>query len=307
MTFDVSLNQTGLSQKEIIWDTPLLDHHALILRAKLETTFKYAFQADRTEDFMSWMTDRLDNQANVVGEAIGRTGSGKSYTILTLGCITDPKWTPQRNVHYSLEDILSSEYKNDMPVTWNLDEVARTWGVGSWRSHAEWENYVESIRKKQHSIFTATPTRKPMGTTMWCLEPLRMSRRDEVVQLAISNAKGHTMGYVIISHPKHFMSKKMLQSYEDMKDNYIGSILSRKGRDNVTDAILTMLEKYPFSLEREKNIVRVSLHGNVLTTTDLVELVNENYPHLQRNNEAYAIAEGIKSKLKMMDIEKQSL
>jgi len=295
-----SLNQSGYSADEITWDNPMLDQDALKLRAILDPTFKYAFQIDRTDDFMEWMDKRIfQEHANVVAEAIGRTGSGKSYTINTCSYITDKRWTPRRNVKYSLDGILESPDKQDSPISWCLDEVARGWGTGTYRSVSEWENYIESIRKKQHSVFTATPVRKPLGTTMWCLEPVRMSRSDEVVQLALSNEKRHTLGYVIISAPWHFMPRKMVEEYETLKDAYISKVLMREGTDNISQRIEDLLGKYKFELVGESTNPRLAIDGNMMSMHDVLEIVNNHYPYLQRNNEACAIADGIKSRLKL--------
>ena len=292
----MNLNRTGLTADEINWDTPMLDQDAMVLRSHLDPTFKYVFQKDRTDDYGNWMTTRIiEEHANVVTELIGRTGSGKSYGMLGLVHETDKKFSPKRNILYSLELIMQSEHRFEAPISWGLDEVARNWGIGSWRASSEWENYIESIRKKQHSVFTATPVRKPQGTTMWCLEPVRMSREDEVTQFAISNEQRHHLGYVLISAPWHFMPKRMVEEYEKQKDDYIMSILKREGNDPTTERIGEIMAQYTFSLVEGK----VTLNGMVLTTNDILEIVNQHYPFLKRNNEAYAIAEGIKARLRL--------
>jgi len=297
------LNRTGLAADEINWDSPILDQHAMALRTQLDPTFRYAFLVDRTEHLCEWMEMRVFGEhANVVMENIGRTGTGKSYTNMTLACQTDAKFSPKRNIHYSIETILNSPYKSEEPISWMLDELARSWGIGSWRSTAEWENYIESIRKKQHSVFTATPTRKPLGTTMWCLEPMRMSREDEVVQASLSNDKRHTLGYVIISAPWHYLKRSVVEEYEDMKDEYLMKVLLRKGSDSTGDRIGELMKDFNFGKTDQNGIMRVTLDGTVLTTQDILELVNQKFPHLQRNNEAYAIAEGIKSRMKLRDL-----
>ena len=61
--------------------------------------------------------------------------------------------------------------------------------------------------------------------------------------------------------------------------------------------IKELTDKYSFTFD--DSTAKLSLDNIVLTASDLLELVNQNYPFLHRNNEAHLIAEGIKSSVKL--------
>ena len=292
------LNRTGKRLKEIRWDTPVLDMDSFKIRAMRMPSFWLAFHRDRTEYLEEFISHRLVvMHANAVLELVGRTGSGKSYSGLALSAYIDPEFDVKDCVRYSLNSILE-EADTRNGICWMLDEVERLYGLGTWRSQSEWSNYIESIRKKQHSVITCTPEPKPMGTTMFTLEPLRISRADDVCHLAIMDADRQYLGYVMISHPKEFIGQKAVNKYEKAKDKYLESILKRDKGDNIGSMADAVLDNYEFTIKMtEKGFRKVSVGGEDITGSDLVEIVNEMFPYLNRNNECMAIAEAVKSRL----------
>jgi len=293
------LNKSNMDLRDIEWSTPNLDMDSFKMKIYRNRSFWYAFKRDKTEELEEFISNRIhDMNANVVMELIGRTGSGKSYAGLTLASFIDPDFSVDRNVKYHLDDVLNSTKDHPEPICWDLDEVERVWGLGTWRSHSEWSNYIESIRKKQHSVITCTPERKPLGTTMYALEPLRISYEHKLCHCAIADDKQQYLGYVLISHPDQFIGKKMVKQYEDIKDTYLDKIQSRDKGDSIGTMADTIIQKYKFEIEvTERGARRIKLDGQILIASDIIEIVNAEYPYLNRNNECIAIAEAVKARV----------
>lgn len=313
----MQLNKSGKTIDEVVWDTPILDEDRLEMRRNAFPTFELVEENDETSALEDWCRHRIQRRtANVVLELVGRTGDGKSYSMLSLIAFVmslHGKDVSREDIVnklcFDIEEALEAKEHLDSPGDFIArDEVPYEGGVGAMRQQQEWGNLAETIRKKQVHLFLATPTRKPLSVSMWVLEPIRMSSEDEVVLLALATNERRFLGHVIISHPKEFISEEAIQEYERIKNEFLNEIEGREAGGHIDEMAEELIEEYGLRLMRRGDSLwkfAVERDGELeeLNNSDVEELAVELHPVLgNRGNELDNVVSSAKAKLKSQEL-----
>ena len=265
-----------------------LDLTEMSLRLARDPTFINAFDKSKnmTEALRAKIQKYKKQKRNFLATIQGSTGSGKSYTMLSLAhLISGEEGFPIDNIFFRIGDAIRSFDQLEPGETILIDERTREWGAGSQRIASEWANFTEVIRKFQINILNSTPREMldVLYTNRFETLPCQIDYVREVARVAIQDNKKNTLGWIAVRHPKHTVGADFVKEYEDRKDRFLFDIMkhSDKGRIRTLADEFMECDEYKLLLERFPSGPKYPM---------IFEAVDQKYPHLQRNQEVAEIA-----------------
>lgn len=266
----------------------VLDLQELAVRLGKDPTFINAFDKKKnmSEALRAKIQKFKKQKRNFLGTIQGSTGSGKSYTMLSIAhLISGSEGFPIENIFFRLSDAIRSFDKLEPGETILIDERTRIWGAGSHRIAAEWQNFTEVIRKFQINILNSTP-REMMDvlyTNRFETMPCQIDYVKEFARVAIQDQKKNTLGWIAVRHPKHTVGEKFINEYEKRKDAFLLDIMKHSDKGHIRSLADEFMEgqEYKYLLERFPSGPKYNM---------IFEAVDQKYPHLQRNQEVAEIA-----------------
>lgn len=264
----------------------------LIMKEDTEPTFGNALSQDYTEILFNTIEERKDRskQHSYIASWYGRQGSGKSWSALALAGILDPDFNISK-IFFDVEILVNKRNKlrdHDCVV---VDEMARTFGVDSMRINIMLNTIKEQLRKKSIHMFYCSPTLKEeYKSSMYVLETMFIDTKNKLTFHAYKTNQLLTLGYVIIPHPLHFISKKLLLQYEKKKDIHLKQVL--EGPKDLVEERAQLIIKNPFFIKAEKMYYKAR---GYIPYKILVQIVEKIYPEFKGSIIVYELADRIKA------------
>lgn len=177
--------------------------------------------------------ERIKRVRNVLLFIKGRTGTGKSWSALSLGnYISKVSKAPfdASNICFSTEEVMEKLKNLDKGSVLVLDEAGvRKVGPGSHREQVEISGAEQTVRKKQISFIYNAPVDIGSHLYDFVLEPFGIDYDKGIARLMVYTIKERPMGYVTIRRP----DQKLIDEYEKKKDIFIEKISKRESSSRV--------------------------------------------------------------------------
>lgn len=273
-----------------------LEKEKFEVRTVRNPSLKNFLRKNKTTAFLNQLDKLKVDKRNLLAEFIGKTGTGKSYSSIALALRNDPEFSADK-IFFTQRELIEKTgelYKNK-PITLINDEQVRNFGVGTYRIMSQYNDFLETIRKKQISVIRNSPTRKTnvsMNLSHFLIETFEgfIKLKDGILRAALCDANSHCFGYVEFSNPE-VTAPKLIKAYEKQKDVFLAKSLG-EGNESIfmrdADRLLISSEFIEFAENNKK-----------LSRSDLFNFVDFMRPELNRGNEAVQILEAFIFKIKM--------
>ena len=265
-----------------------LDLHLLNQRLMSDRHFMNAFRLDMTAALKQKIDFSKECGMNLIFHVYGKPGTGKSYSALSLAKAIDPTFKVNTHCYWDLRKFIDELDDLEDGGCYIIDEVARSWGEGSFRVLAEINTVFETVRKRQIFIIVCTPRYFYSPTWSFCLEGVagQISFELNKSRMALQTGDRKTMGFVLFNSPAVSIGAEELEIYEARKDKFLDTVLHKGGgwfevkahEVEKSDMFQTYMEAC------KENRMMPSMRG-------LMTCVNDVFPYLKYNNESSRICE----------------
>jgi len=265
-----------------------LDLYVLNQRLMSDRHFMNAFRIDMTSALKQKIDFAKQCGMNLIFHVYGKPGTGKSYSALSLAKAIDPKFAVETHCYWDLRKFIDELPSLSDGGAYIIDEVARSWGEGSFRVLAEINTVFETVRKRQIFIIVCTPRYFYSPTWSFCLEGItgQISFELNKSRMALQTGDRKTMGFVLFNSPSISIGEKELEVYEGKKDKFLDDVL-HKGGGWFEEKAKEVEESEMFLIYMEAcrgNRMMPSMRG-------LMTCVNAVFPYLKYNNESSRLSE----------------
>jgi len=264
----------------------------LLMKESADSTFGNALSEDYTEDLFKTLEERRDRniQHSYIASWYGTQGSGKSYSALALSGILDPNFHSGK-IYFDIEDLVNKRSKLKEHDAVVIDEMARPFGLDSMRISIQVNTMKEQLRKKSIHFFYISPTLKEeYHSSQYILETMFIDKKNKLSFHAYKTNELLTLGYVVIPHPLHFISKKTLIQYERKKDEHLKEVL--EGPKDLVEERAQQIIKNPFFLKAEEMYMKAR---GYIPYKILVQIVEKIYPEFKGSVIVYELADRVKA------------
>lgn len=292
----------------VIDELPVADFDKVALQQRFEVDpkFERALSAgfDITSEFGEKLRRRIDDEdANLIIEAFGIGGIGKSSVVFTVSKMFLDKEFGVKNCFFGKEDLLANLNEFKPRSTVHLDENVLEYGLGKNRRESEYENVINTVRKYQLSLSSCAVVPRLKQYAHYALEPLFIDREKRETRVAIHLPEvtgGYVsyglLGWITVRDPKLVLPPEFFVEYESRKDEFIKETLHKGSGDYYLDCAREIIASSAF-------VPLIEFYGGRKTPRlpprqEIIEVVNLLFPELKRNNEADAIARRVLFELK---------
>lgn len=259
-------------------------------------TFRRFMSKNQTKSVIEQIQKNKKEHRNLIIEFLGETGTGKSYSSIALGLRTDPNLNVDKIV-FTMRDLIESAPKlyNGKPITLINDEQIHTFGIGSYRIRSQFSDFLETIRKKEISIFRNSPTRKfnidsDLSHFIFVTFGGFIDKHEETNRVAICDNSFNCLGFVEFDNPAK-TNPKLIKAYEKKKDAFLNDLMGNDAESTFMRDAKKLMESHEFN---------DFLAGvNKVSREDLFNFVDYMRPELRRGNEASEILSALMFCMKM--------
>lgn len=202
-------------------------------RRKRENDIKYAkfSQVNVNPMFIDHCRFRFSNHGNVIISVVGRpaekTGSGKSYSSMSLGRFfcseLGTKFSPS-SIHFDINKIMEAMRRKGKKTTLVMDEQIPEFGAGSGTMQMQMTRAEETMRKRQINFIYNSPTPHTHSHD-FVLQTYGIDRKQGIARLLVYvEYPGVPYGYITLRKPPLKLSAK----YEKKKDTFLDRVTARK-------------------------------------------------------------------------------
>ena len=264
----------------------------LCMKEDSEPTFCNALSEDYSEELFKTLEERRrkDIQHSFIASWFGTQGSGKSWSALSLAGILDKDFNIDK-IFFDIDVLVNNRHKfreHDCVV---IDEMARTFGLDSMRINIMVSTIKEQLRKKSiHMFYIAPVLREEYHTSQYVFETMWIDKKQKISFHAYKTNQLLTLGYVIIPHPLHFISKKLLLQYERKKDLHLKEVL--EGPKDLVEERAQQIMKNSFFMKAER---MYHTARGYIPYKILVQIVEKIFPEFKGSIIVYELADRIKA------------
>lgn len=264
----------------------------LFMKEEIDRTFSNALSNDYTEELFNTLEERRDKkvQHSFIASWHGLQGSGKSYSALALSGILDPDFNIHK-IFFDIEVLVNKRHKLRENSCVLVDEMQRAYGIDSNRVNIMLQTIKEQLRKRSIHMFYLSPTLKDEHqSSMYVFETLFINKEDKLAFHAYKTNELLCLGYVVIPHPLHFISKKLLIQYERKKDLHLKEVL--EGPKDLIEERARQVMRNPFFIKAEKMYLNAR---GFIPYKILVQIVEKLFPEFKGSIIVYELADRIKA------------
>ena len=260
-----------------------IDLHILNQRLMSDRHYINAFKIDMTSALKQKIDFSKKNGMNLIFHVYGKPGTGKSYSALSLAKTIDPKFNIERHCYWDLRKFIDELDLLEDRGCYIIDEVARSWGEGSFRVLSEINTVFETVRKRQIFIIVCTPRYFYSPTWSFCLEGISGQISFELgkSRMALQTGDRKTIGYVLFNSPENSIGTEQLSVYESRKDDFLNDVLHKGGGwfEQKAEEVEKSEMFLAYMDSCRDNKMMPSMRG-------LMVCVNAVFPYLKYNNES---------------------
>lgn len=265
---------------------------------EVRPSFRHFLNRDKTDAFLRELNKIKKDKRNLLAEVVGDTGTGKSYSSIALALRNDKAFSIDK-IFFTQRDLIEKArdvYKGK-PITLINDEQTKIIGIGTFRVLSQYNDFLETIRKKQISIVRNSPTRKHyvnMNLSHYLLQTFSgfIDAERNVLRAALCDNQFYCLGFVEFSNPLQ-TAPDLIKKYEKKKDKFLDTML----HDGEESTFLRDAEK----LLNSSEFKQFAGNQKKLSREDLFNFVDFMRPELKRGNEAVEVLSAFIFKLKMSE------
>lgn len=265
---------------------------------EVKPSFKNFLRKNKTDAFLREMNKIKKDKRNLLAEVVGETGTGKSYSSIALALRNDSEFSADK-IFFTQRDLIEKarDVYAGKPITLINDEQTKIIGIGTYRILSQYNDFLETIRKKQISIVRNSPTRKHyvnMNLSHYLLQTFSgfIDEKRGILRAALCDNLFYCLGFVEFSNPV-VAAPDLIKKYEKKKDKFLDEML----HDGSESTFLRDAEK----LLNSSEFRQFADNNKKLSREDLFNFVDFMRPELKRGNEAVEVLSSLIFKIKMSE------
>jgi len=214
-----------------------------------------------------------------------------SYSALALAGVLDSDFNSDK-IYFDVEELVNDRHKLKAHDAVVCDELARAFGLDSNRITIMIQTIKEQLRKKSIHMFYNSPVLKSdeHRSSMYVFETLFIDKINKLSFHAYKTNELLCLGYVVIPHPLHFISKKTLLDYERKKDEHLKEVL--EGPKDMVEERSELIIKNDYFVKAEKLYKQAR---GYIPYKILVQIVEKIFPEFKGSVIVYELADRIKA------------
>jgi hypothetical protein len=264
----------------------------LLMQEDTEPTYGNCLSEDYSEILFKTLDERRKpgSQHSFIASWYGRQGSSKSWSALALSGFLDSNFNID-NIFFDIEELVNNRSKLKPGNCVLVDEMARSFGLDSMRINIMISTIKEQLRKKSIHMFYLSPTLKEeYHSSQYVFETMFLDKENKISFHAYKTNKLLCLGYVIVPHPLHFISKKLLLDYERKKDEHLKEVL--EGPKDLVEERAQQIMCNDYFKRAEQLYLKAR---GYITYKILVQIVEKIFPEFKGSVIVYELADRIKA------------